>query len=720
MAARRPVTAIAPFAGGPSPDLEELLEAPVGWPDPVALREGLTAVKGVGPVFAEAARESGVETVFDLLWRLPGDYGEPPPSASISTLTEGEMVSVEVEVVERRRVRPGRRAVVEATVREGEATLRAVWFNRPWVFDRIASGDRLVLEGRLSGNSLVVATHRPVDAPPDPGPRPRHRSSGDLGPGRWARWASAALESSNILGDPIPASTRRRLKLPASADALREAHRPGSVETAGLARERLAFEELFLHQVMVTARRRRERTAQGPAPALAVDAELERRWLDSLPFGLTGDQQGAIEAIGQDLSAPEPMRRLLMGEVGSGKTVVAGFALLRAVGSGAQAALMAPTELLAEQHFSTLTQLLEPVGIKPRLLTGSTPRTERETLLTLLSEGQPVVVVGTHALIGEQVGFARLGVAVVDEEHRFGVRQRTELGLGHHAETAIHRLHLSATPIPRTLALTAWGDLDISEIRELPGDRAPVETRLLDERDREEAFQAVREEVAAGRQAFVVCPLVEESGNVGARAVEAEATRLAGHELSGLRLGLVHGRLPGPEKEETMNRFLSGEIDVLVATTVIEVGIDVPNATTIVIEGAESFGLAQLHQLRGRVGRGESPGRCFLIVGRPSPRSTERLSRLAEETDGFRVSELDLELRGEGELAGVRQHGLPRFRVARLPADGDLLARARTELELLLEEEGGLEGPLLAPALFEALVRFGPGEQLAPGLRDTR
>ena len=720
MAASRSVEPIVPFGGRPDDQAGDLLGAPLRWSDPAALRNALTTIRGVGPVFGDLAAEAGVETVFDLLWRIPGQYEEPPPEGLLERLEEGVATAVEVEVVDRRRVRPGRRAVVEATVRDSGGTVRAVWFNRPWVYDRIAPGDRLVLEGRLSGESFVVATHRSVDSPGDSGPRPRYRSSGDLGPGRWSGWAAAALDRAEFAAEPLPATVTSSLGLPSTAAALREVHRPRSAETAELARRRLAFEELFLHQVMVTARRRRERQEEGPALALGSDPEAEGAWIESLPFDLTGDQREVIGTLGEELAAGEPMRRLLMGEVGSGKTVIAAFGILRAVRGGGQAALMAPTELLAEQHHATLSSLLESAGIEPVLLTGSTDPAERARLFERLARGEPVAVVGTHALLSEGVEFERLALAVVDEEHRFGVRQRTQLAGRDPDGPSVHRLHLSATPIPRTLALTAWGDLDVSELRELPGGRRPVATRLIDDRTRDEAFTAVREEVAAGRQAFVVCPLVEESEAIEAKAAEAEAERLAEAELSGLDVGLVHGRIEREERERTMKRFAAGEIDVLVATTVIEVGIDVPNATVIVIEGAESFGLAQLHQLRGRVGRGSAPGTCFLIPGRSGSRSIERLSRLAGETDGFRVAELDLELRGEGELAGTRQHGLPRFRVARLPEDRELLFTARKTLDRLLGEGDGLEGPLLAPSLEEALVRFGPAGLAGPAASDDR
>jgi len=381
-----------------------------------------------------------------------------------------------------------------------------------------------------------------------------------------------------------------------------------------------------------------------------------------------------------------------MGEVGSGKTVVAVHAMLKAVGSGAQAAMMAPTEVLAAQHHETISTMLAGSGVKTVLLTGSTPAADRKALLGGLAAGEVGILVGTHALLEEPVVFRRLGLAVIDEEHRFGVKQRRALDAKAPAGHSVHQLHMSATPIPRTLALTAYGDLDMTTLRELPAGRPPVVTEVVSEAGRPDAFARLRAELDRGRQAFVVCPLVDESPMVEGRAAAAEAERLAAAELSGYEVGLLHGQMRPAQKEVAMAAFADGRTDVLVATTVIEVGIDVPNATVMVIEGADRFGLSQLHQLRGRIGRGEHGGTCFLFGESSGPRAARRLGALASTRDGFALAELDLEMRGEGEVAGTRQHGLPRFAVASLPRDIELLEAAREDLAGMGELELELLG----------------------------
>ena len=404
------------------------------------------------------------------------------------------------------------------------------------------------------------------------------------------------------------------------------------------------------------------------------------------------------------------MQRLLMGEVGSGKTVVALFALLRAVEHGRQGALMAPTETLAEQHFRTVQLLLGAEPVSVALLTGSTPGARRREILNRLETGELALVVGTHALIEEDVRFARLAVAVVDEQHRFGVRQRAALDAKAHEGTRPHVLHMTATPIPRTLALTAYGDLDVTALRELPRGRQPIATHVASsERARERAYDRLREELRAGRQAYVVCPLVSESEALQARAAEDEYARLAAGELREFEVVLLHGQMRPRDKQAAMARFASGAADVLVATTVIEVGIDVPNATVMLVEDAERYGISQLHQLRGRIGRGEHASLCLLF----GPGDSRRLQALAEHRDGFRLAEIDLELRGEGELIGTRQHGLQGFRVARLPEDADLLDRARGVARELLAADADLRAPEHA-LLADALARAHGDEVLEP------
>ncbi len=722
MAAGRPI-APPPFAGGDPSGREGLLSAPVRWPRADAFERPLSALRGVGPTYEGLAAEAGVKTINDLLWRLPGTYADAPDRRLLGDLQPREQASVRVEVASSRRVRVRRRglSVVEAIVVDDSGRRKAVWFNRHWVLDQLVPGRSLILEGRLEKKGFVVSDHQLIDddtvttaacGPPRPpgledeAPRARHSAGGEIGPARWRRWVWQACQAAGDLGDPLPSRLLAGRRLPAASDAIREAHFPSSQESSAIARRRLAYEELFLHQVVLAGLRsngslRRERaTAIDGIPAISAG------WLEQLPFRLTDDQRAGIEQIGADIGRPHPMRRLLMGEVGSGKTVIAIWAMLRAVESGRQAALMAPTEVLADQHVSTVSRLLRGSSVKVGVLTGSSSPAERERVLASLASGEPSIVIGTHALLEKPVEFGGLSLCVIDEEHRFGVRQRDRLDRKAPRGERAHVLHLSATPIPRTLSLTSYGDLEVTAIRQLPSGRRSVETRLVDEADRAEAFQEVRAEVARGRQAFVVCPLVEESEKIQARAAGAEAERLRNGEFADLEVGLIHGRMSAERKQVAMSAFESGKTDVLVATTVIEVGIDVPNATVMVIEGAERFGLSQLHQLRGRVGRGEFGGCCLLMSSSGSPTAQRRLSALVSEPDGFRLAEIDLEMRGEGEVTGTRQSGLPRFRLARLPRDSELLESAREDLDRLLGEEGGLDAPVFGPMNQVARHRF--------------
>jgi ATP-dependent DNA helicase RecG len=500
--------------------------------------------------------------------------------------------------------------------------------------------------------------------------------------------------------EPLPSRLRLAERLPLRSDALWAAHF-GDHEAG---RRRLAFEELLLLQVALL-RRRMLRRESSRAASLDPPGPLTRAWLaETLPFEPTQDQRAAMAAVDADLALERPMQRLLMGEVGSGKTVVALYAMLRAVESGAQAALMAPTETLAEQHFATLQKLMPGGLLQVGLLTGATPGARRSDLLSKLVTGELKILVGTHALIEGPVAFDRLAVAVVDEQHRFGVNQRRALDrkAGGGGGLSPHVLHMTATPIPRTLALTAYGDLDVTVLRELPAGRRPISTHVISgERERARAYERMREELRAGRQAFVVCPLVEESEALAARAATAEYERLRASELRDFRVVLLHGQMKGRDKQEAMADFAAGGADVLVATTVIEVGIDVPNASVMLVENAERYGISQLHQLRGRIGRGEHESVCLLF----GPKESTRLRALAEHSDGFRLAEIDLELRGEGEMLGIRQSGLAQFKVARLPEDAELLERARMRARTLLDADPGLREPeniLLADAVSDA------------------
>jgi ATP-dependent DNA helicase RecG len=509
-------------------------------------------------------------------------------------------------------------------------------------------------------------------------------------------------EHSGALADvpePLPGRLRAAEQLPDRAAALAASHFPEREDDLIQARQRLAFDELLLVQLGLL-RRRARRHETTTAAVLDGERELTARWLERLlPFALTGDQERALADVDADLALPRPMQRLLMGEVGSGKTVVALYALLRAIEHGFQGALMAPTETLAEQHFATIQSLMPGEPVPAALLMGSTPGRRRADILGKLASGELALVVGTHALIEADVEFARLGVAVVDEQHRFGVRQRAALDAKGREGLAPHVLHMTATPIPRTLALAGYGDLDFTWLRELPRGRQPVQTFVCStERERARAYDRIREELRAGRQAFVVCPLVEESELLQARAATAEFERLAAGELREFQVVLLHGQMRPREKQAAMAAFASGAAHVLVATSVVEVGIDVPNATVMLVEDADRYGISQLHQLRGRIGRGSHSSLCLLFGAKESA----RLRALAAHGDGFKLAEIDLELRGEGELIGTRQSGIQEYRVAELPADAELLERARTYAEQIVAEDPELRRPenaLLADAL---------------------
>jgi ATP-dependent DNA helicase RecG len=685
------------FATASELDDDVLRDAPLRWPRPSELQRTL---KVTPKTAAEAAERLGLETVGDLLEHLPGDRRE---SRTVATLTAGESATVVVEVrtITSRPVRRrGMKPLVTAVVGDETGVMEATFFNQPWLQRKYVPGTRLVLHGTYAArNAFRVSSHAPTD----------ERTGGDEVVAHYP--TTEGLSSTQILAlvrahlpaahdavDPLPARVRARGAFPDRAAALLAAH-AGDHEAG---RRRLAFDELLLAQLSLLRRRARRR-ASSAAPVLDGAPQLTRRWREELlPFALTGDQLRAIAALDAELAQPRPMQRMLMGEVGSGKTVVALHAILRAVEHDMQAAFMAPTEVLAEQHFATLQRLLPGEAVRIALLTGSTTKARRTDTLNKLASGELSFVVGTHALVEEDVRFDRLAVVVVDEQHRFGVRQRAALDAKAPAGLVPHVLHMTATPIPRTMALMRYGDLDVTTLRELPKGRRPVTTHVASsDGERSRAYERIREELDAGRQAFVVCPLVEESEALQARAATAEYERLRGGELADYRVALLHGQMRPREKQEAMAAFAAGGADVLVATTVIEVGVDVPNATVMLVEGAERYGISQLHQLRGRVGRGEHASLCLLF----GPKMSARLRALERHSDGFELARIDLELRGEGELAGTRQSGLAQFKVARLPEDEALAEAAKAYAEGLLEVDPDLEAPehaLLADALAAA------------------
>ncbi len=637
---------------------------------------------------AKGAERLGLLTVGDLLEHLPRDRSQ---ARTIAELAPGEVATVVVEVrsIRSRPVRRrGMKPLVEATVADESGVLKATFFNQPWLERKYRPGTRLMLQGKYQArNSFRVQYHAPTgEQTGAQGDVATYPATEGLSTTQIAALVREHRRALDDVVEPLPARMRAAGHWPDRAGALAAAHF-GDQESG---RVRLAFEELLLLQIALLRRRARRREA-ARAEALDAPGSLTRRWLaESLPFTPTDDQVRAMEAIDADLTADRPMQRLLMGEVGSGKTVVALYAMLRAVEQGAQAALMAPTETLAEQHFATLQRLMPGELVQAALLTGSTAAGRRTDLLGKLASGELKLLVGTHALIEGTVSFDRLAVAVVDEQHRFGVNQRRALDRKVAEGLAPHVLHMTATPIPRTLAMTAYGDLDVTVLRHLPAGRRPIETYVAStERERARAYERIREELRAGRQAFVVCPLVEESEALQARAATVEFERLSRTELRDFRVVLLHGQMKPREKQEAMAAFAAGGADVLVATTVIEVGIDVPNASVMLVEGAERYGISQLHQLRGRIGRGSHESVCVLF----GPKESARLRALRDHGDGFKLAEIDLELRGEGEMLGTRQSGLAQFRVARLPEDAELLDGARRIAAALLEADPELVQP---------------------------
>ncbi|MGI8631644.1 MAG: ATP-dependent DNA helicase RecG [Solirubrobacterales bacterium] len=695
-------------------------------PTPSQARRSIRELPGCGPQRADAAAELGLGTLADLARYLPREYRDLP-LRRLGELRPGDRATVVVTVEAVSAVRTSRRgmAIVEARVADDSGASPARWFGQRWVAGRLSAGDRLLLTGRRDDRGLTVEAFEPVRGDPgarvraplgmaaetDPpaglhtqGPVADYPASEALANRQLREWAWRACGVARHLPDAVGPRLRSRLGLPSVADALHATHTPQTVAEAEDARRALAFEELFCHQAALLTRRR-DRQQQAQAAPTDPPGPLVDQWLASLPFAPTDAQRTAFAAVDADLAEPRPMQRLLMGEVGSGKTVVALYAMLRAVEGGRQAALMAPTETLAEQHFATLGRLLGAV-LPAALLTGSTPKARRREQLGHLANGQLQLVVGTHALLEGDVEFRALGVTVVDEQHRFGVRQRAALDAKGPDALVPHALHMTATPIPRTLSLTAYGDLDVTELRELPSGRRPIATRTATPGDRDGVAATVRAELQAGRQAYWVCPLIDTSEQLQAAAATETAEALAAGPFAAHRVGCLHGRMSSRDKQDVMAAFGAGKIDLLVATTVVEVGVDVPNATVMVVDGAERYGLSQLHQLRGRVGRGADASQCLLIADAQTETARRRLEAIVAESDGFRLAEIDLVLRGEGEILGTRQHGLPSYSAARLPEDGEILARARAALVELLDEHGGLDAEPLALLADAVQARF--------------
>lgn len=658
----------------------------------------VSSARFVDATRAVALGRLGIDTVGQLVRHYPFRYLDLTSVVAMRDVRPATEVTVvgTVHEIKVKKPRP-RLNITEVSLFDGTGVVIGVWFNQPWVAQRFINGEQLAFSGKVEFDYGLKQIKNPFverlsseEQPADAGRIiPIHRTTDGLTTNWLRRLVAAAVDDFGDIPDHIPAPLRIERELMPLGSALRAIQFPGSLDESAHARRRLAYDELLLLQTYM-AMRRHALTREQAGMTHRLDGDRLAALRAGLPFDLTADQQRAIAEILEDMGAPHPMNRMLLGDVGTGKTIVAAHAMAACADSGCQAAMMAPTEVLATQYAEKLGPLLEASDITWGLLTGSTPAARRRELLSALAAGQLQVLFGTHALLEEQVAFKRLTLAIVDEQHRFGVNQRLGLrGKGAAADLLV----MTATPIPRSLALTLYGDLATSYLRMRPDSRSGVVTKHVKPHMATPAHDAVRNAVAQGSQAYVVCSLVDESDSAQAKAATREAERLANQVFPELRVGLLTGRMRPAEKAEAMRRFRNRETDVLVSTTVIEVGVDVPNATVMIIEDADRFGLAQLHQLRGRVGRGGQQGEVWLVADPKSAEARERLSVLVQTSDGFELAEKDLELRGEGTVLGDRQHGLPDLMVASLIHDLDLVELARKDAYALIVADPHLDLP---------------------------
>ena len=649
-------------------------------------------LKGVGPKTAQRFEKLGILTLADLLCHYPRryvDFTQPYSIAQAPAETEC-VVKAEVYAKLGGRMLPGGRQMERLTAGDGVSTLEVTWFNNPYAIKKLEIGQEYFFQGLLTGGMLrrqmvnpQVRTAAQITAAPLEAVYPQTEG---LSSTVIARCIQQLLPHAELLADPLPAEMRRKYRLPDKADAVRAIHCPASPEQAAAARRRLIYEELLVLQLGIGCMKSRGAADTG-APMRLIDPAP---FWESLPFAPTGAQRRAVTEILADMSGQHAMNRLLQGDVGSGKTLVAAAAIWACIRSGYQAALLAPTEILATQHAESLNRMLAPFGMRVALLTGGMKAAARRTTLAAIRDDQADCVVGTHAILGGGVEFARLGLAVIDEQHRFGVRQRGML-----AEKAVnpHLLVMSATPIPRTLGLLIYGDLDISLLDELPPGRTPVKTRAITGKKRADLYHFLDTEIGRGRQVYLVCPAIEDSPDAALKAVKGYYEQVAKPLLANRRVGLMHGKLKPKEKAAVMQDFKEGKLDALVSTTVIEVGVDVPNASVMVIENAERYGLSALHQLRGRVGRGAAESWCFLVSDHEGEAVRQRLHFLCTTTDGFAVAQYDLENRGPGDFFGSRQHGLPSLQIADLMNDTRTLHAAQAEAADILAQDPQLTAP---------------------------
>ena len=680
-----------------------------------ALQQPISSVSGVGGSFLRYLHGMDIRTVEDLLYHFPRRYLDRRRLSRIGEVRIGEEATVVGAVRDADLNRTSRRrSILSVAIYDGSAYLYGVWFNQPYHADRLQPGTEVAFSGKVQYRfgrlQMVNPAYDILQDPAEVGWKtvhtgriiPLHPATQKLSAAMLRRLIMRALDQFGDLPDHVPYRLRQRYGYPPRTQALREMHFPGSAGRLNRSRQRMAYDELLVMQVALALRRRRL-LLDTPGIAHAAPGPLVESFTAALPFRLTSGQRKAFAEISRDMSRPYPMNRLLQGEVGSGKTVVALLALLLTRESGHQGAFMAPTEVLAEQHFLNIGNLLaDGLGVRVELLTSNTTAARRREILEAARSGELDILVGTHALIQEDVEFRSLGLVVVDEQHRFGLRQRMLLKeKGVHPDTLI----MTATPIPRTLSLTLYGDLEVSVLEELPAGRAGTRTLVVGPQGRGEAYELMRAELGRGRQAFVVCPLVDDSPAIEAKAAEREVGELR-KVFPGYRIGLLHGQMAKADKDEAMGAFRRGEVQLLVSTTVIEVGIDIPNATVMLVENADRFGLSQLHQLRGRVGRGEHPSYSVFVFDADSEESRKRMQAIAEIEDGFSLAEADLEIRGEGSLFGTRQSGMPDLRVARLTKDFRLLRQARTDAFALVERDPHLRDPEHRLLRLEVARRF--------------
>lgn len=659
------------------------------------LKKPLRYLKGVGEARAALFRRLGIHVIGDVISHYPRDYEDRSRLKKLVELQDGDQCSFEGIIASGVVVSRPRRGltVSRVSIRDDTGLINAVWFNKPYLKDQLKPGERYLFFGKVTKRRTFEVLNPVYERIDGSGPVntcriiPIYPSTGKLTQNVIRSVIRNALSyAGGSIEDILPGWIRERYDLADVRYSVSNIHFPESDEAFLKARERLVFEELLILQLaLMTVRTAPESTESG----IVFGAREEvRRFIEGLPFRLTNAQLRVLEEIEQDMESSKVMNRLVQGDVGSGKTIVAVAALVKAAKSGYQGAFMAPTEILAAQHYSSLRELLEPLGLNIALLTGSTGAKDARRILEGISTGEIDIIVGTHALIEDKVVFENLGLVITDEQHRFGVRQRAALGK---KGVRPDMLVMTATPIPRTLALILYGDLDISIIDELPPGRKKVLTYAVDSSMRGRVYNFIRKQVAEGRQVYIVCPLVEESDAVEAVSASELAYQLAHKTFSDLKVGLVHGKMRPSEKDDVMKRFISGETDILVSTTVIEVGVNVPNAALMVIENAERFGLSQLHQLRGRVGRSGYQSYCILFNDSKSELARERMKVMTETTDGFVISEKDLELRGPGDFFGTRQHGIPELKIANLYKDMEVLKKAQEAAEILIRDDRLLE-----------------------------